>query len=555
MNMDTLIEERAVVQLFSPKSPAGDLDADACSAKAPFEIAPSTARKVASDLPRVIRVMGGTLHEEATQGELAILESNIAIYERGMKLVRAISREEQASGARRTLVAQFVEIDHAGMRDLLCQAASFVRFNAKTEKWLPINAPKDVASTILSRAGGWKCPSVAGLITTPTLRPDGTLLNKPGFDADTRLVLLDSLAMPEIPDQATKQEAIEALSLLDELVAEFPFIDDVSRAVALSALITPVARGAFRVAPMHVVRAPAPGSGKSFLLDVSSTILTGQPCPVMSAGAKEEETEKRIGAALLAGQPIISIDNLNGDLGGDALCQAIERPLVDIRVLGKSELVRIESRACFFATGNNLKLTGDITRRAVICTLDAKVECPESREFRSNPVTMVLENRGRYVAAILVILRAYIVAGKPSPAGPFGSFQEWSDLVRSALMWLGCSDPVQSNQVARREDPKIQALNSALVCCAGLVGCGRDAKFTAKSLVTQAGTERGELFEALSFVALNKVGQLDSKSLGKYLARVEGQIVGGLKFCKVIDSGGHAANWWVERCGSSGSSG
>jgi putative DNA primase/helicase len=39
--------------------------------------------------------------------------------------------------------------------------------------------------------------------------------------------------------------------------------------------------------------------------------------PVMAAGRTEEETEKRLGAALLAGQPIINIDNVNGELGGD----------------------------------------------------------------------------------------------------------------------------------------------------------------------------------------------------------------------------------------------
>ena len=62
----------------------------------------------------------------------------------------------------------------------------------------------------------------------------------------------------------------------------------------------------------------------------------------MAAGRNEEETEKRLGAALLAGQPIINIDNVNGDLGGDALCQIVERPVVEIRILGKSELARIE---------------------------------------------------------------------------------------------------------------------------------------------------------------------------------------------------------------------
>jgi hypothetical protein len=55
---------------------------------------------------------------------------------------------------------------------------------------------------------------------------------------------------------------------------------------------------------------------------------SGERAPVLTAGRNEEETEKRLVAALLSGQTIISIDNVNGQLGGDFLCQIIERPVV-----------------------------------------------------------------------------------------------------------------------------------------------------------------------------------------------------------------------------------
>src|SRR4029077_18000874 len=127
--------------------------------------------------------------------------------------------------------------------------------------------------------------------------------------------------------------ALAALALLEGLLDEFPFANNASRSVALSALITPVVRGAFPVTPMHVISAPEAGSGKSYLLDVAAAVALRRPCPVMAAGRQEEEMEKRLGAAVLSGQPLISIDNLNGDLGGDALCQIIERPVVEIRIL------------------------------------------------------------------------------------------------------------------------------------------------------------------------------------------------------------------------------
>jgi hypothetical protein len=232
-------------------------------------------------------------------------------------------------------------------------------------------------------------------------------------------------------------------------------MEAVARSVALSALITPVVRGAFPTAPMHVACAPVNSSGKSYLFDLVAAIAIGQRMPVIAAGCNEEETEKRLGAALLAGLPLISIDNLNGELSGDALCQAVERPVVQVRILGRSELPRIETRAVtFFANGNNVVLVGDLCRRAITATLDPKLENPELRQFANNPFAAVLADRGAYIAAALTVCCAYAAAGRPNPPPRLASFESWSDTVRSALVWLGKVDPVESMELARADDPE-----------------------------------------------------------------------------------------------------
>ena len=58
------------------------------------------------------------------------------------------------------------------------------------------------------------------------------------------------------------------------------------------------------------------------------------------------------------------------------------------------------------ATGNNLILEGDMTRRSVRCELDAKVERPELREFNVQSKTVFRQRRGEFVSAPLTILRA-----------------------------------------------------------------------------------------------------------------------------------------------------
>ena len=75
------------------------------------------------------------------------------------------------------------------------------------------------------------------------MRPDGSILRRPGFDPATGMYLIDPPAMPDIPDKPTHQDACQALAMLDSLLGGFPWQgDDDSRAVALSMLISPIMR-------------------------------------------------------------------------------------------------------------------------------------------------------------------------------------------------------------------------------------------------------------------------------------------------------------------------
>src|SRR5262249_42524743 len=108
--------------------------------------------------------------------------------------------------------------------------------------------------------------------------------------------------------------------------------------------------------------------------------------------------------------------------------------------------------------GNNIVLVGDVVRRVLLCSLDPELERPELRRFKSNPVQTVLADRGKYIAAALTVVRAYLVAGCPNELPSLASFEDWSRLVRSARVWLGHADPVQTMETAREEDPELDAL-------------------------------------------------------------------------------------------------
>ena len=45
---------------------------------------------------------------------------------------------------------------------------------------------------------------------------------------------------PPIPENPTREDALAALEILLELLSEFPFVDEASRSVAISAILTAV---------------------------------------------------------------------------------------------------------------------------------------------------------------------------------------------------------------------------------------------------------------------------------------------------------------------------
>jgi putative DNA primase/helicase len=493
------------------------------------------------ELPRIL-IEGGGLSREATQAEKALIGARVNIFQRGDNLVLPIVDEVTASGNRKAWVGRLRTADCANVEDLLCQHAHWYKMISGKEK--QINPPPKVAQILLSRKGCWNFSKITGVITCPTLRPDATLLSESGYDATTGLFLINPPAIPPIPQNSTKDDALKSLSKLQALLVEFPFTDGVSLSVALSAMITPIVRGMFPVAPLHVARASTPGTGKSYLFDISAAIAIGQPCPVIAVGRNEEETEKRLGATILAGQSIFSLDNVNGALGGDFLCQLIERPNVKVRILGKSELVPVDCRATVFATGNNLYLQGDMTRRAIVATMDANRERPELRQFNENPFSEILQNRGEYIAAVLTIILAYIHAGKPDPAPRLASFGEWSDTVRSALIWLGEADPVASMETARAEDPLQQAIAAVFCAIKEIVGVGR--RITTAELIKEADTHE-ILKDALTLaVGSRTTQQLGSKGVGKWLSGAKGRISNNLKLECQGDKHGHAVKWWIK---------
>lgn len=482
----------------------------------------------------VIQHVAGRLPEVVDQAEQALLNGKAGIFQRGAMLVRA-GRVLVSVPKRGDVEAlRILEVQAHTLVEEMTKVADWEKFDARAGEFLPITAPMQVAETYRQRTGRWKLRVLAGVITSPTLREDGSILATKGYDERSGLLLdLRGTAFPEVLECPTRNDADHALRTLKDLVATFPFVAEADRAVALSAFLTAVIRRSLRTAPLHAFSAPTAGSGKSLLVDTASMIATGREAGVISQGPDEKEMEKRLGAQLIAGDQLIAIDNCDEPLGGQILCQMLTQRTVRTRVLGKSETPEMPSNALITATGNNLVLMGDMTRRALLCRIDPKEERPELREFAVNPVEMVRADRGKYVHAALTILRAYHVAGRPQQAKPLGSFEDWSRWVRDALIWAGEADPAETMAQARASDPKLEELTEVLQHWKEHIGQG--VEVTVRILIDRATAQRhaeggGQEFkhpdfrEALLRVA-GKGGAINGMRLGKWLGANKGRVV------------------------------
>jgi len=491
---------------------------------------------VQSGVRPTIQLADGELLRILGEIEDALLASGLPVFSRAGRLVEPVTETMPASDGRKTAVARLRELSPESFLPVIAEAAGFQKWDHRRKKLVDTDPLLHHVRVLLATERRWRLPHVSGIITTPTLRPDGSLLAEPGYDPETELYLAPGFQVPPIPEHPTRDQAFAALKLLIDLLSEFGFKRSsggehemrLNRSVALSGLLTPLVRGSLPTAPMHLITAHMPGTGKSYLVDTFAVIATGRICPVITALKSVEETEKRLGSIILSGIPMISLDNCTHDLGGEFLCQITERPVVKVRILGYSETPDCEVHTAVYGTGNNVAFKGDMVRRGLVSNLETLDERPELRKFNRNTLRQAAANRATYVAAALTVMRAYLAAGAPEVCGPFGSYAEWSAMVRSPLVWLGEPDPVASVDITQAEDPELADLRELGEWWRGELKLDEDylsARLVEIANEAPAGFNTNSLKDLFLRVASDKDGNISVKQLGEWLRRNSGHVV------------------------------
>lgn len=418
----------------------------------------------------------------------------------------------------------------------------------------PDDAPPAVARAILAKHGNRGLPKLVAVVTAPTLLPDGRPLDMPGHDeASGLLYYCEHPNPPRVPLSPTPAQALEALRELWKPFRLFPLVDDVDRGVVLQGLLTATLRASLPTAPGIGLDAPAAGSGKTLLARCIGILATGVDPAILPPADSEDETRKRLFAALLEGYRIVLWDNVREPLGNASLDAFLTAPTFADRILGSSQTASLPNRALFIATGNNLRLCSDTCRRVLLARLDPEMEKPYTRDFRFDPAQMIATNRLRYVIAAITIVRAHITAGRPKAAsGRTASFEAWDELVRQPLCWLAelvqqsgdanlprIADPMQAATRAFEQDPETAKLTALLEAWHAVFA---SAQTTVANVVHRCMTDK-QLAEAVEEIA-GQSGHINKRMLGRWIERMAGRIVNGKFFVRVGLRAG-VMNWRV----------
>jgi hypothetical protein len=342
--------------------------------------------------------------------------------------------------------------------------------------------PERVAGLYLDMTGEWRLPRLIGISTSPLLSDDGSIHIATGYDPKSGLYCCN---VPELvlPEQPTKEQAAAALATLRFAFRTFPFADaerqfdaalgvdvvDLEKPIGLdesgflNGLLTSVCRQSLHLAPGLLLNAPqisGAGNGKGLIARAIGAIAYGiRPRP-FTMGNDKHEMDKRLVAEVMEGAPIVFMDNLNGTLLRSSTLASLitERP-AGVRILGRSQMVKLEHASFFVVTGNGLTISEDLARRFISSGLDAQCEDPEQRPFKPGFIEQIEQRRAELLTAALTVWRWGRQNKSLKSGTTLGSFESWGQWVRDPLLALGCKDPVERISEIKAKDPDRQKIS------------------------------------------------------------------------------------------------
>ncbi len=400
---------------------------------------------------------------------ISYLSADDGLFHRGGTLVRVI-REPSSETVNRTAGSPTIAfVPQANLRDRMTKHVEFTQFVKRGDVLEEVvTHPTSWLVSAVEARGEWPgIRRLVGVSDVPVLRRDGSLWQTPGYDEMTSVLYEPSDEFPEVGHSVLRNDALEAVEELLDVIGDFQFEGDDHRSAWLAGLLTPLARFAFEgPAPLFLIDANVRGAGKGLLSQTIGQIVLGREMPVSSYAHDPEEMRKKVTSIAIAGDRMVLLDNLEGSFGNDTLDRALTTTRWKDRILGKSEQVDLPLISVWYGTGNNVSVASDTTRRIIHIRLDVLSDKPEERSgFKhANLIEWIRAKRPWLLTRALTILRAYFNEGMPRQnVTPFGSYEGWSRLVRESIVWLGLPDPCATRvKLAEMSDTTVDNLEQLM---------------------------------------------------------------------------------------------
>jgi hypothetical protein len=329
------------------------------------------------------------------------------------------------------------------------------RYVADKKAWKDTTFPGDAAKLVVNAVE--LAPALrplAGVTHTPMLRKDGSVLSEEGYDeASARLYLPEpGMAVLRVPDEPSASEVKEAHDLIAYMLDGFPFNTEHDRANYLALLFTPLLRVVVPPPyPLGLIHAHQPGSGKGHLATILRTLHGGALRALPESNA---EMRKQITSILsVTTAPVVQFDNVT-KLESSALDALLTADTWDDRPLGATANFTGRNDRLWVATGNNVSLGGDLLRRVRWVSIDPNMPNPEQRtDFAIKDLPgWVRDRRGELLVALLTLLRAWVVAGRPlGPEVGSDSFAYWTRAMQGVLGVAGWTGTVGHPETVQQE--------------------------------------------------------------------------------------------------------
>lgn len=376
-----------------------------------------------------------TLRDAALQAIIGANERTPAhpvLLVRGGALVRLKTNEDGRTVAE--------PVTNGALLNILANVADWEKVNEDEDGKqtdTPAHPPQNVVTALLN-AGEWPgLPVLEGIVYAPTFTRDGTLHTAPGYDARTRLYNAGNVQLGDTTPTAATVQAALAL-FYGDLVVDFPFADNASRAHALALYLLPFVRRMIDgPTVMHMASAPAAGTGKSLLISMALLPALGELPEPITSSPDPNEMDKVLTAKVLEGAPYLFIDNISGKLDSASLASALTQTRFNRRLLGTNATVSGKVDWVWAGTANNPGISDELTRRSVLIRLDAGMEQPDRRSgFKHSDIAAWAKaHRDALVTAAVTLVRNWQenAAGRRWRERAKGSFEQWAEIMGGIL--------------------------------------------------------------------------------------------------------------------------